>query len=139
VVEAITGKRLGDVLKERIFDPLGMATMSFTLTPAMRARLARMHQREANGSLTPLPEFELPEPAVHMGGHGLYGTVGDYIRFIRMWLNDGASPGGRVLPRRSRWPHKIIWVRSRSRVCRGSSQPSPTTLNSSPECPSRGR
>jgi methyl acetate hydrolase len=97
VVEAITGKRLGDVLKERIFDPLGMATMSFTLTAAMRARLARMHQREANGSLAPLPEFELPEPAIHMGGHGLYGTVGDYIRFIRMWLNDGASPGGRVL------------------------------------------
>ena len=32
-----------------------------------------------------------------MGGHGLYSTVGDYMRFIRMWLNDGAGPHGRVL------------------------------------------
>ena len=36
--------------------------------------------------------FESPlEPEVQMGGHGLYGTVGDYMRFIRCWLNDGAG------------------------------------------------
>ena len=41
-------------------------------------------------------EFELPaKPEVHMGGHGLYGTVGDYMRFIRMWLNDGKGEHGR--------------------------------------------
>jgi methyl acetate hydrolase len=98
VVEAIAGKRLGDVMRERIFEPLGMSSMSFSLTPETRARVARMHQREADGSLRALPEFELPgDPQVHMGGHGLYGTVGDYIRFIRMWLNDGAGPNGRVL------------------------------------------
>ena len=32
-----------------------------------------------------------------MGGHGLYGTVGDYMRFIRMILNDGQGENGRVL------------------------------------------
>jgi methyl acetate hydrolase len=32
-----------------------------------------------------------------MGGHGLYGTVPDYMKFIRMWLNDGDGPHGRVL------------------------------------------
>jgi methyl acetate hydrolase len=32
-----------------------------------------------------------------MGGHGLYGTVGDYCRLIRMYLNDGAGENGRVL------------------------------------------
>ena len=37
-----------------------------------------------------MTDFELPQdPEVHMGGHGLYATVGDYCRFIRMWLNDG--------------------------------------------------
>jgi methyl acetate hydrolase len=42
--------------------------------------------------------FELTNtPEVHMGGHGLYSTVGDYMKFIRMWLNDGDGPGGRVL------------------------------------------
>ena len=98
VVEAITGKRLGEVMQERIFAPLGMTSTAFTMTPAMRARLAAMHQRESDGSLTPLGDFELPQnPDVHMGGHGLYGTVGDYCRFIRMWLNDGAGEQGRVL------------------------------------------
>jgi len=98
VVEAITGKRLGEVMQERIFAPLGMANTAFSLNPAMRARLARIHQREAVGSLTPLTDFELPQdPEVHMGGHGLYSTVGDYCRFIRMWLNDGMGESARVL------------------------------------------
>jgi methyl acetate hydrolase len=98
VVEAIRGKRLGEVMAERIFAPLGMQDTAFSLTPSMRGRLAGMHQREADGSLTPLPQFELPpDPEVHMGGHGLYATVGDYCRFIRMWLNDGAGEHGQVL------------------------------------------
>ena len=45
-----------------------------------------------------MPDFELPrDPEIHMGGHGLYSTVGDCCRFIRMWLNDGAGESGRVL------------------------------------------
>src|SRR5918997_4395848 len=98
VVEGITGKRLGEVMQERIFAPLGMTNSGFTLTPSVRSRLARIHQREADGSLKPLAGFELPQdPEVHMGGHGLYSTVGDYCRFIRMWLNDGTGEHGRVL------------------------------------------
>lgn len=97
VVEGITGKRLGEVFKGRIFEPLGMADTAFAMTDAMRRRAAGMHARGADGSLAPI-EFELPpEPEVHMGGHGLYGTVGDYMRFIRMWLNDGNGEHGRVL------------------------------------------
>lgn len=98
VVEGITGKRLGEVMAERIFSPLGMTSSAFSMTNDMRARRACVHQREADGSLTPLTEFELPpDPEVHMGGHGLYSTAEDYSRFIRMWLNDGAGDYGRVL------------------------------------------
>jgi len=97
IVEAITSQRLGEVFETRIFEPLGMTDTTFELTDAMRTRLAGIHARNADGSLTPM-EFELPaNPEVHMGGHGLYGTVGDYMRFIRMWLNDGAGEYGRVL------------------------------------------
>ena len=97
IVEAITGSRLGDVFKTRIFEPLGMHDTTFELTDAMRKKLAGIHARNADGSLTPM-DFELPaEPEVHMGGHGLYGTIGDYMRFIRMWLNDGMGEHGRVL------------------------------------------
>lgn len=98
VVEGITGQRLGAVMQERIFAPLGMTSTAFTMTPAMRARLARIHQRGQDGSLKPLATFELPQdPEVQMGGHGLYSTAEDYGRFIRLWLNDGAGEHGRVL------------------------------------------
>jgi methyl acetate hydrolase len=98
IVESIRGKRLGEVMKERIFAPLGMEDIAFSLTPSMRSRLAVIHQREADGSLTPLPDLQLPaDPEVHMGGHGLYASIGEYMKFIRMWLNDGAGPNGRVL------------------------------------------
>ena len=97
VVEGITGKRLGEVFAERIFAPLGITDMTFELNDRLRARLAGMHARGADGSLTAM-DFELPSaPEVHMGGHGLYGTVGDYMRFLRMWLNDGLGEHGRVL------------------------------------------
>ena len=98
IVERIRGKRLGEVMKERIFQPLGMEDIAFSLTPSMHSRLAVIHQREADGSLTPLPDLQLPpDPEVHMGGHGLYASIGEYMKFIRMWLNDGAGPQGRVL------------------------------------------
>jgi methyl acetate hydrolase len=97
IVEQIRGKRLGEVLQARVFAPLGITDTGFALSPSMRARLATTHARDAGGSLTPM-NFELPlEPEVQMGGGALYGTVGDYMRFIRCWLNDGAGENGRVL------------------------------------------
>ena len=98
VVEGVRGKRLGELMRERIFEPLGMNDTAFVLSPEMRERRATIHQRGEDGTLTPLSDFELPqEPEQHMGGHGLYGTVGDYMKFIRMVLNDGDGAHGRVL------------------------------------------
>ncbi len=98
VVEEVRGKRLGEVFAERIFEPLGMNDTAFTMTDDMRSRRATMHQRGEDGSLTPMPDFELPQdPEQHMGGHGLYSTVGDYMKFIRMILNGGEGEHGRVL------------------------------------------
>src|SRR5258706_14024560 len=90
VVESIRGKRLGEVMTERIFTPLGMEDIAFSLTPSMRARLAAIHQREPDGSLTPLPDLQLPpDPEVQMAGHGLYPPIGEDIELIRMWLQNG--------------------------------------------------
>ncbi len=97
IVEAVRGKRLGEVLKERIFTPLDMIDIGFVLTSSMRSRLVTIHDRAADGKLTP-SDLVLPQPPeMDMGGHGLYSTIGEYIKFIRMILNDGAGPNGRVL------------------------------------------
>ncbi|GHC08174.1 1,4-butanediol diacrylate esterase [Gemmobacter nanjingensis] len=98
VVEGILGQRLGVAMQDRVFDRLGMTDSAFAMRPDMRARMATMHQRDAAGVLSPLVDWTLPQPPeIDMGGHGLYSTALDYAKFIRMWLNDGNGPNGRVL------------------------------------------
>ncbi len=98
IVEQQRGRRLGEVMKERVFTPLEMQDIAFTMTDSMKARRATLHDRAQDGKLTPLPDLVLPQPPeMDMGGHGLYGTVGEYMKFIRMFLNDGNGPSGRVL------------------------------------------
>ncbi len=97
LVEAASGQRLGAYLRANIFEPLGMSSTAFKLTPEMRSRLAKIHQRGEDGSLTST-DLEIPqEPKFEMGGGGLYSTAPDYIRFVRMILNRGELDGNRVL------------------------------------------
>jgi CubicO group peptidase (beta-lactamase class C family) len=64
----------------------------------MRERLARIHHRAADGSLAPDMMLEIPQqPEFEMGGGGLYGTAGDYLKFVRMMLNQGKSDRGQAV------------------------------------------
>jgi methyl acetate hydrolase len=97
MVEAASGKRLGELLRESLFEPLGMKSTSFRLSSTQRARLAKVHTRSPEGTLAPI-ELEIPqEPEFEMGGGGLYSTVSDYLRFTRMILGGGVLAGARVL------------------------------------------
>jgi CubicO group peptidase (beta-lactamase class C family) len=96
-VEAASGKRLDAYLRDHIFMPLGMTDTGFRIGESQRKRLVGMHSRGPDGSLAPIP-FELEQdPEFHMGGGGLYGTAGDYIRFTQMILNKGRGNGNQVL------------------------------------------
>jgi CubicO group peptidase (beta-lactamase class C family) len=98
MVEAVSGKRLGAYMAENLFTPLGMTSTAFKITPDMRARLAKIHQRDDKDALTPLMDLEIPqEPEFEMGGGGLYSTAGDYLRFVRMILNRGKAGSAQVL------------------------------------------
>ncbi|MGO2377903.1 serine hydrolase domain-containing protein, partial [Brevibacterium aurantiacum] len=97
VIEGITGKTLGEAMRTRVLEPLGMDDSTFRPTASMQERQATMHQR-TDGELA-ATDFMLPEPEVEMGGHGLFSTVDDYLKFIRMWLNDGAADDGTVVLR----------------------------------------
>jgi len=99
MVEASAGLPLDRCLEQNVLGPLGMKDTSFKLSPAQRARLASVHQRDEQGALAPI-EFALPEnPEFLMGGGGLYGTAGDYLRFTRMIMQGGALDGVQVLRR----------------------------------------
>lgn len=96
-VEAASGKRLDAYLRDHMFAPLGMTDTGFKIGDAQRQRLVAMHARGEDGSLAPIP-FELEQdPEFHMGGGGLYGTAGDYIKFTQMILNKGRGNGNQLL------------------------------------------
>jgi methyl acetate hydrolase len=95
-VEAVSGEPLGVYLAENLLGPLGMSDTGFRIRDDQRERLARVHARTPDGTVA--IEFEMPRaPEFEMGGGGLYATVGDYLRFARMILGDGALDGVRVL------------------------------------------
>src|SRR5712672_399996 len=96
-VEAVSGKRLDAYLRDQLLAPLGMSDTGFRIGESQRQRLVGMHARGPDGSLTAIP-FELEQdPEFHMGGGGLYGTAGDYIKFTQMILNKGRGNGNQVL------------------------------------------
>lgn len=97
LVEAASGKKLGQYLSDNVFGPLGMADTAFRITPTMQQRLAPVHQRGEDGSLTPT-NFEVPQdPEFEMGGGGLYGTVSDYLKFVQMMLNQGRAGSEQIV------------------------------------------
>ncbi|MGP3707671.1 serine hydrolase domain-containing protein [Gordonia paraffinivorans] len=94
VIEGITGRRLGEEMHDRVFAPLGMSDTGFHHTESTRHRHVTMHHRRGD-DLVAEPWREPPAaPEVQMGGQGLHSTVGDYLRFMRMWLADGRSDSG---------------------------------------------
>jgi methyl acetate hydrolase len=91
VVEKLSGQSLGDYLKQHVYGPLGMSDSTFAPSAEQRGRLLRVMQRQANGKLVP-SDIDLPAVSEwDAAGHGSYGTVQDYGRFLKAWLNDGAG------------------------------------------------
>ena len=98
MVEAVSGQKLGAYLQQNLLAPLGMKSTAFKITPDMRARLAKIHQRGDDDAFEPQMELEIPqEPEFEMGGGGLYSTAQDYLQFVRMILNRGKAGGAQVL------------------------------------------
>jgi len=97
VVEAVSGQTLDAYLAEHVFEPLGMTDTTFSPTDEQRARLMPIKARTPDGALAEL-ELDLPpNPEWASSGHGGYGTIADYGRFIRAILNDGDYDGTRIL------------------------------------------
>ncbi|WP_326548032.1 serine hydrolase domain-containing protein [Mycolicibacterium sp. ND9-15] len=97
VVEAVSGQTLADYLAEHVYGPLGMTDSTFAPSDEQRARLLPIRFRAPDGGLV-TTELDLPaESEWDAAGHGSYGTIADYGRFVRAWLNGGELDGARIL------------------------------------------
>jgi CubicO group peptidase (beta-lactamase class C family) len=97
IVEKVTGSSLEPWYQEHIFRPLGMVDTSWAVPADRQARLAPQFRR-ADGRIQPLPTRPSPPPpAPARGDGGLYSTVEDYSKFVRMLLNDGTLGTAKIL------------------------------------------
>lgn len=105
LIARIEDAPLGDVLKRRIFDPLGMNDTGFTVPLEKQQRKAAAHGFDDAGRLCvrlkgPGNSFlpERPEAMAYVsGGQGLWSTVDDYLTFARMFVNAGTVNDVRLL------------------------------------------
>jgi methyl acetate hydrolase len=87
-VEAVSGTSLDAYFRAHIFAPLGMTDTGFALTPDQQARLAGVHQRQSDGSLSPVA-MPIADREFFSGGGGLLSTGRDYLNFLQMLLHQG--------------------------------------------------
>lgn len=121
LIEVLSDQPLRDFLRERIFTPLGMEDTDFCVPESKLPRLATMYgvndilardmthtqiltdwQRGKWGRLDVSQTYPTSQPDTFArGGHGLFSTTADYMRFALMLFNNGTLDGARVLGRKT--------------------------------------
>ncbi len=102
IVEKVTGTPLETWYQEHIFKPLGMADTSYAVAADKQSRVPTTHSR-FTGTMVEQPRTPIPSTPTppFRGDGGLYSTVQDYGRFVRMLLNDGRLGSAKILSERS--------------------------------------
>ncbi len=105
LVQLISGIPFDQFLKERIFNPLGMADTGFYVPPEKVDRLAALYEPGAKGRIICIdPAHNSPfinPAAVASGGAGLISSLQDYLAFTQCMLNGGELDGTRILGRKT--------------------------------------
>ena len=97
VLEVAAGRPFPEILRERVFTPLGMGRTEHLPPPEGQGDLARVYTQDEHGALVLVPKRIDERRDWTPGGSGLVSTVGDYMRFGLMLRNRGSLDGVRVL------------------------------------------
>ncbi|MGH2534649.1 MAG: serine hydrolase domain-containing protein [Thermomicrobiales bacterium] len=104
LIARVTGQPLETVLRERIFDPLGMKDTAFSVPAEKLDRFTTDYWEDiATGELTVFDAAEASQwgrpPAFPSGAAGLVSTIDDYLSFGQMLLSQGQHGNARILSR----------------------------------------
>jgi CubicO group peptidase (beta-lactamase class C family) len=105
IIARMENVSLGDVLKQRIFDPLRMNDTGFLVPLEKKDRRAGMYGFDEAGRLikrlTATGNSTLPERPENLkyesGGGGLWSTLDDYLAFARIFVGAGVVDDVRLL------------------------------------------
>lgn len=96
IISLIENKPFGEVLKEKIFDPLGMNSTDIILTEDMKRRVSRGHDQREEAKWLDIPE-------VFASSGSINTTVGDMVKFISAGLGITQSPINNAFNRSRQW------------------------------------
>lgn len=97
LIERAAGATLGDLLAERLFDPLGMTDTGFWVPPGKHQRFGPCYGAGEQIYDPSEGQWSAPPP-LHGGDAGLVSTATDYARFADLLTGGGAVGGQRLLP-----------------------------------------
>lgn len=97
LIEVVTGVTLDVFFKENLFDPLGMTDTFYNIPEEKFNRLVTRHRRKINDVLTEYENVKPKQNNIPTGGHGIYTTATDYLKFLQMLLNGGEANGKRFV------------------------------------------
>ncbi len=99
--QKVDGRNIAHLVHEDILGPLGMSDTMFE-TDAASNRLADIKIRQADGTYGDASFFApLARPPTYGMGQALRGTALDYIKFVRLILNDGELDGRRIVSKQA--------------------------------------
>jgi CubicO group peptidase (beta-lactamase class C family) len=104
-IEIISGKPYDVLLREHLFEPLGMNDTGFYLPAEKAARLVTLQKLDGDKWVRYPVTFYDPDYPIQgaqsffSGGAGLCSTAKDYATFLQMYLNGGELNGVRILSR----------------------------------------
>jgi len=103
LMERVAKKPLDQILKEMLFDPLGMKETSFRLSPEKAGRLADALDSDPLSGDMRKSAFHLSpgSKSYFRGGGGLVGTAEDYLKFAQMVVNGGEFNGRRYMSKKT--------------------------------------
>ncbi|MEJ6022438.1 serine hydrolase domain-containing protein [Ramlibacter sp. PS4R-6] len=101
VVEAASGRTLGQFLAERIFEPLAMKETSFNVPQPKWGRVAQPFGKDPDSGQPVTMLDHRAHASWESGGGGLFGTAHDYVRFLSMMANRGSLGGERLVSRKT--------------------------------------
>ncbi|MBQ8963253.1 MAG: beta-lactamase family protein [Clostridia bacterium] len=96
VIEVASGLRFSEYLRQNIFEPLGLGTMTFTPDEAALKRLCAQYVFDGKKGV-PCAKTDNSyrfSPNYESGGAGLYGDVADYIVFADALACGGVAKNG---------------------------------------------
>ena len=101
ILEVVLNKKLQNILKDNIFDPLEMKDTGFSLDNKKSQRLMALYNYDSqNNKLieekNPL-DYPINNETYARGGHGLYSTINDYNKFCKMLLNGRSDAGVQII------------------------------------------